>query len=788
MPRIPLQTVDFYDNSGGLDLKSSPTKVATDASTSTLNVEYDTDGAVRKRFGSTLENDLAQIIADPNVLAIQDYKKSDGTDLQIIAAGTNLYQDIISPVAYSGLTITSENRPDFEYQTTLDDEYLFWGNGVDRPLKFNGTDWTFWSIEAPSGVPTVATGAAGVLVAATYDYYVTFARYDATLGVREQESDLFRSNAPTFDFPMGGPPPRVQYATVVNAGSLQNDLSNIPTSTDPQVNARVIYRRIRAPGGSNDFRFLAVIPNNTATTYSDNDPTDTSELASFAQQNVPITGIFEEYGGRMFVVDAEKSTDVLYSPPNQPWYLPPENILLFDGPVQCIKRIYGALLFGTDRSIWIVLGDILENSPRRISSKVGILNNWCAVGEDTIYILATNKKFYGLKPTDFQDDEIRVDAPLSRLIDPLLNTIQKNRLNQVYMQDYSKGDVSKIIIAASIGRPYNNLLVIFNETQSLAKQKPVWHVWDNINYNTLSEMTILGATALYAGTQDGYIWKLDVQGMDGDGAEINGTATSGSTTQIGQLFASGTATSATADTLTDTGAAWTTNQFIGSYVTIVGGTGAGQTQRIQSNTATTITIIGTWTTTPDGTSSYEFGEFNPGTLAGIKVFIDSGVNIGKSSVITANTNTTLTVSPAFPAPIVAGVIFSVGGFQAYHYSNWKNVVNTYDALKTLWHWMGNLNVAGTYTVDLIIQFDFNITEANSVRIPLTLSATGAIWNTVNWNEFYWNAVSVFQQRIRQAGRFRAIRIGFQNNRAGQPFQVNGFSITCQDKGYLFQTA
>ena len=40
-------------------------------------------------------------------------------------------------------------------------------------------------------------------------------------------------------------------------------------------------------------------------------------------------------------------------------------------------------------------------------------------------------------------------------------------------------------------------------------------------------------------------------------------------------------------------------------VRILTGTGNGQTVVIQSNTSTVITVIGTWSTIPDNTSTYE---------------------------------------------------------------------------------------------------------------------------------------------------------------------------------------
>jgi hypothetical protein len=69
-------------------------------------------------------------------------------------------------------------------------------------------------------------------------------------------------------------------------------------------------------------------------------------------------------------------------------------------------------------------------------------------------------------------------------------------------------------------------------------------------------------------------------------------------------FASGTATSATATTLVNSGKAWTASQWVNSQIRIVSGTGAGQIRNITANDATSVTVA-TWTTTPDATSVYQ---------------------------------------------------------------------------------------------------------------------------------------------------------------------------------------
>jgi hypothetical protein len=65
----------------------------------------------------------------------------------------------------------------------------------------------------------------------------------------------------------------------------------------------------------------------------------------------------------------------------------------------------------------------------------------------------------------------------------------------------------------------------------------------------------------------------------------------------------GAATAATATTLTDSGAAWTVNQYAGGWVHIIGGTGKDQAREIVSNTATAVTVAA-WDVNPAAASVY----------------------------------------------------------------------------------------------------------------------------------------------------------------------------------------
>lgn len=69
-------------------------------------------------------------------------------------------------------------------------------------------------------------------------------------------------------------------------------------------------------------------------------------------------------------------------------------------------------------------------------------------------------------------------------------------------------------------------------------------------------------------------------------------------------YQSGAASSATANTLTDSTKNWTPNRYTNGAVEIKSGTGAGQRRAVIGNTATQLTLDSNWTTTPDTTSQY----------------------------------------------------------------------------------------------------------------------------------------------------------------------------------------
>lgn len=706
---LPLETPIYYDNGGGLNLKYSPTKVPEDESSLCLNMDYSADGAFATRNGSTIMNVAgtppipAQMSGAPKTLLISDYHKSDGTERQIITAGTTIRSGIVSAtVQVSGLSGTLP-YPDTEFVVTGDDEYLIWGNGIDENLKFDGTTWTNLSMPRPTAITFAADGV-GVLPAGTYSYYVSFARTVA--GVIVQENEL----SPIASHTLGG-------AFSINL-VVPVCTETLLTGVIAQCNARVIYRVSPTSGGV-AYR-LAVIADNTTTAYNDNNPTDGTIEAEFDNQAAPKSKIFEENFGKVVYVDSSSPTDYLISKANRPWNVPSESRTILDGGIRCIKRVFGTLIPATGSSIWVINGDPDTTDPRRVSSAVGILNNRCAAVQDSgiLYILATNKKVYSLTATDFSQNEIRFSDPLSLKIDPLMEQILiASQEEQPVVTSYTIANVAKVMLACAIGRSTNNYILVYNESQSLIKGKPCWQPWNNLFVSAMSQLTVNGIQNLYSGDYNGFLWKIDDSSTNGDGAEENGTVTSATLSQI-----------------TDSTKTFVVNSLVGKVVRVISGPGVDQWATVTSNTATQINFTPAFTVLPTIVSTY-----------------------------------------------------TVGGYDAYHFSNWKYVIGTYDILKQLWFIWINANASGDYIISLITQIDFDQTISNQNTIDVSLASLTAIWGSFLWGDAIWGSQAVFQDRFRQFSRFRAMRVGFLNRKAGQPFQINGFSISAQNKQLFFRS-
>ncbi len=308
-----------------------------------------------------------------------------------------------------------------------------------------------------------------------------------------------------------------------------------------------------------------------------------------------------------------------------------------------------------------------------------------------------------------------------------------------------------------------------------------------MNISAMKQFISNGNINIFFGDYNGYLWKLDDITLNGDGAEVNGTVLSSTNNTLTDTQLSGTATSATPTTLTDTTLTMGVNQYTPSFIQITAGTGVGQDRAILSNTATTFTVAA-WGVQPDNTSVYKVGRFGVNYEKGKRVRIISGLAANEVGTIISNDVDTLTISTNWAVNPPVDSEYTVGGYDAYHFTNWKNLTGSYDTLKQMWYFLSNINASGDYNIELIIQIDFDTTITNQTTLLINLSAANAIWGQFIWGQAIWGAQAVFQDMKRLFERFRAIRFGFRNRKAGQPYQVNGFSTSVQDKQLFYRSA
>jgi hypothetical protein len=158
-------------------------------------------------------------------------------------------------------------------------------------------------------------------------------------------------------------------------------------------------------------------------------------------------------------------------------------------------------------------------------------------------------------------------------------------------------------------------------------------------------------------------------------------------------FASGTATSATTNTLVNLSKSWTTNQWSNYQVLITGGTGAGQVRSISSNTSTTLTTTSGWTITPDATSTYEIQSNDDY----IYLIGNNAVTLYRYSI---SSNTWITLTPTTPRAAAPGLGMGFNWIPKTGNTDWQNESNIQDG-RWIYSFRGvNTNALHRYDIAL----------------------------------------------------------------------------------------
>lgn len=157
-------------------------------------------------------------------------------------------------------------------------------------VRFDHKRYSVAGIERPSSAPTLTDSGAGVLTAATYKGVVVFA--NSTSGALSNPSDP---------------------GTVTVAASRWIGWSNIPVSTNPQVDVKFLFRTL--PDAQGVYLFVGEIPNAT-TTFTDNVAiADMGDFVEFDNDLPPGLVMGDTWQERLFGSDG---SDLVYSEPFLP--------------------------------------------------------------------------------------------------------------------------------------------------------------------------------------------------------------------------------------------------------------------------------------------------------------------------------------------------------------------------------------------------------------------------------------------------------------------------------------
>lgn len=216
------QLLDITDQSGGLDLRRSPTLLARDRARVLMNYSLGSPGELVVRAGyiaftTSLGSSRAQ--GGQRVYL-------GSTQFTLVAWGGNVYRPTDSggwpAIEYS--TISEANHVFFPYDRTI----VAVMDGANRPVKSTGdTTWTRLGLDASTGASSASSLSSGTLSASEFEF--SFSYKDRGTG--------HESNIST----------RVSTRTLGATGAMHLE---IPNSSDAQTDAVVVYARNKTAGES----------------------------------------------------------------------------------------------------------------------------------------------------------------------------------------------------------------------------------------------------------------------------------------------------------------------------------------------------------------------------------------------------------------------------------------------------------------------------------------------------------------------------------------------------------
>lgn len=514
---------------------------------------------VQKRKGASVYN-ATPISGSPAILGQYAYRKYAGSGsytLYHLAVSNNGRLDVISNAgvaasadASSPAPFTSGNfLPDFAVANNV--AFIVNANGDAK--KFNGTSVQNIGITRPTvGTMAIAAGAAGNHNG-TYEARVTYV--NTATG---QESSASNTTAAS-----------------VTVASKALSWTNIPVSSDSQVDARRLYLRNTATMAN--FYLAATISDNTSTTTTTN-ISDTSLVTlgpDTAENDPPPTGVkyIATHQSRLFASDG---VDLFFSKPDLPEAFDPDNtesVNANDGDqitaiaaaheiIIVFKRnaMYG--LFGDDPDSWTI---------RQISADIG------CVSHRSIRTVEGKTYWWSLKGPVVWDGTGLPVAIGTPLIQPTITTdaLAYSLLGNIATEVDSTNQRVMFALPSSASTIRNDIMLPFNYRLG------VWESdrWDPFDVASMVALEDSNKVPwVMVGSYSGQVFKW--WNATNDAVPVNCTT-------------NGTVTSHTTTTVTISGATFTIlgGALVDRYVYLVDPTATAiQRLRITGNTATVLTV------------------------------------------------------------------------------------------------------------------------------------------------------------------------------------------------------
>lgn len=226
------QLLDITEMTGGVDLRRSQTLMAPNRARTLLNWSLEEPGALVVRKGYTAASS-ASYGSNPQG-GQRVYLASTVFSLMAMDGAVYRPSDAWVRGAAVHSTISTGNQVFFPY----DRDVVMVLDGANRPrFSTNGSNWYLTGIDAPSSGPAVTAS--------------TFAASTGTLSTGEYAVAVTYKHRGTAYESNGSPESTVRFAA---AGSSNVISGVIPASTDPKVDAAVVYARHISPDGESVLR------------------------------------------------------------------------------------------------------------------------------------------------------------------------------------------------------------------------------------------------------------------------------------------------------------------------------------------------------------------------------------------------------------------------------------------------------------------------------------------------------------------------------------------------------